>query len=175
MSTPATIPPELRAGDTWQWTRSFSAYPADDGWTLITIFRRGNDREDRQAAGVADGADFLTTVDASDTQNYPPGRYLVLERATKAGEVRTAGQWEIKVLPDLADLTIDVRSHDERCLEALLAVKENRATTDQISMTIDDTAISRMSWDELEGAYLRYKRRVDRARGIDVDQLHVRM
>ena len=170
---PESPPTRLRAGDTWQWTRSFAEYPADL-WTLTTYFRIGSNIQ-KDAVATADGVAFAVTVDADDSRDYPPGRYRYVERVSSGTVAYTVGEGEVEVLPDRSHVAVDDRSWEQRCLEAIQAVMENRASTDQLSLTVDNTALSRMSWQELEDAYMRFKRRCDRQRGLDVERIVVRL
>lgn len=174
VETPAILPTRLRAGDTWQWRRTIDGYPAST-WTLKTYFRSDADLEPRVVTAVASGDDYAITVAAADSAVYPPGRYRFVERVDALGIVKTITAGDVTILADFANLANDDRTWAQRCLAAIKAVMENRANTDQASMTIDDTALSRMGWQELNDQYLRFKRIVDRERGIDVDKVRVRL
>ena len=56
--------------------------------------------------------------------------------------------------------TGDPRSHDRIVFDALEATLENRASIDQMSMSIAGRSLSRMSPDELNSWYSKYKHKV---------------
>lgn len=136
---PTVEPNSVRAGDTWTWSRSLSDYPAPT-WTLAYALLNAGAKISITAA--ADGTDHLVTVAASSTAGYVPGTYSAVARATSGAESWTVWTGIIEVLPNLAALTsYDGRTHARKVLEAIEAVLEGRASTDQQSVTIGDRAI----------------------------------
>ena len=151
------IPLSLTAGDRWTWTDSLSDYPATL-WTLTYYFRGPTSLA--AAVGVASGTDHVVTVAAATTAALKPGVYDWQARANlilTVTTIATVAIGRLTVAPNLAAAAVDYRSFNVRVTEALQATIENRATTDQLSMSIAGRSLSRMSWDELLGAYDRFK------------------
>lgn len=140
-------PTSIRAGDTWSWTRSESAYAADT-WTLTYHLR--NTKAAINITATADGLQFSVSVPASTTSAYKPGRYDWIARVTDGTTTVTVGTGAIDVLPNLgASGAFDGRTHARRVLDAIEAVIERRATHDQMSYAIGNRSLSRMSVAEL--------------------------
>lgn len=73
--TPPTVEPtELTVGNTWEWTRDFSDYPASD-WTLVYYLTPTNGSVITITA-TADGDTHEVSVPASTTSGYAAGSYL---------------------------------------------------------------------------------------------------
>ena len=109
---PSTEPTAFVAGDTIQWTKSLSDFPANDGWSLSYALRL------EQGAGVlnliasASGSDFLTTISGASSSVMTPGLWRWASYATKAGERTSVGHGSVTVQPNLAtiDFSTDLRS-----------------------------------------------------------------
>jgi hypothetical protein len=152
------IPLTLTAGDRWTWTDSLSDYPATL-WTLTYYFRGPKPLD--AAAGVASGTDHVVTIAAADTNGLKPGVYDWQARVALIATpttIQTVEVGRLTVLPNLANAAVDNRSFNVRVTEALQATIEGRATTDQLAMSIAGRSLSRMSWDELLGAYREFSR-----------------
>lgn len=152
------IPLKLTAGDIWTWTDSLSDYPATL-WTLTYYFRGPTSLA--AAVGVASGTDHVVTVTAAITASLAQGLYDWQARANlilTATTIETVASGRLTVAANLANAAVDHRSFNVRVTEALKAVIENRATTDQLSMSIAGRSLSRMGWDELLSAYDRFSR-----------------
>jgi len=156
--TPRNEPATLRAGDTIAWTRAVPDYTADS-WTL-KYQARG------QAGGftitaAADGAEYLVTVPAATSAAYPPGRYRWVAWVEAGSNKHTVATGEWDVLPDLRTADVgspfDGRSQARRTLDAIEAVIENRATTDQMAYSIAGRSLQRMSVADLLLLRDRYK------------------
>ena len=151
------IPLSLTAGDRWAWTDSLADRPATL-WTLTYYFRGPT----TLAAAVAtpSGADHAVVVAAATTVALKPGVYDWQARAALIATpttIVTVDVGRVTVAANLANTAVDNRSFNVRVTEALQATIENRATTDQLSMSIAGRSLSRMSWDELLKAYDRFK------------------
>lgn len=150
------IPQTLTAGDLWTWDESLSDYPATL-WTLTFYFRGP---QNFSSVAAADGSDHVVTIAAATNADYKPGVYDWQARAHLTATpttVETAGTGRLTVEPNLANAAIDHRSFNVRVTEALQAVIEGRATTDQLSMSIAGRSLQRMSWEEILKAYDRFR------------------
>lgn len=175
VSIPSNEPLELNAGDTWQWTRDFSDYPSSL-WALTYYFRHPDVEEVKSFTGTADGADgFAITVAATATVAYVPGRWSWTARVSYLTTVTTVDRGLVQIHADYADDRNDHRSYNERCLDAIEAVIENRANTDQASWSIEGRSVSRMSIDELWSMRRRFKDAVAREKGMRVGRSVIRM
>lgn len=124
---PAYEPAELRAGDTWTWTRSLAAYPAGT-WTLKYRFKSAAGGFEIVAA--ASGTDHLVSVAAATTAPYVAGDYTWIAWVESGAEKFTVAQGSATVLPDyragLADVALDDRSHAQKMLDKIDAWLETR-------------------------------------------------
>lgn len=141
IAIPQSEPQTLRAGDTWQWSRSLSDFPAGT-WTLAYTLINAAAKITITAA--ADGTDHLVTVAAATTAGYAAGRYSAIGRVSSAGIVYEVFAGQIEIKPNLAAATtLDDRTHARVSLEAIEAVLQNRATKDQKSYQIAGRALER--------------------------------
>jgi hypothetical protein len=152
----ATVEPrEVVAGDTWEWEKSFSDYPATT-WTL-TYYLRSRESE-ASITAAADGTDHLVTVAKATTAAYKAGLYEITGFVSDATERFQVYRGLLNVLPDPANQGAgqDPRSHAQKTLDAIQAVIENRATKDQQAYTIGGRSLQRMEIKDLvyfEGIY----------------------
>lgn len=160
MSIPTVEPTEIIAGDRSQWTISDGdRLPAS--WTLTySLLKKDCDRIEITASDNGDGT-HLVTVLAATTADWEPGDYHWQRHFTNGAVRETTGSGWVTVKPDYATATIDPRSSVKKTLDALEAVRENKANNDQLSMSIQGRSISRMSWDELNQAHSHFKRLYD--------------
>ena len=127
---PTTEPTELRAGDTWKWTRSLSDYPASI-WTLTYVLVQAAVQKSITAS--ASGDDFSVSVAKATTAAYAEGLWSWVAQVANGTERYTVDSGSINVLPDLATKSTgyDARTHARIVLDAIEAVIENRASKDQ--------------------------------------------
>lgn len=132
-------PLAARAGDTWQWTRTLSDYPAPSWVLSYTLF---------SAAAVvtitaaASGADHAVHVAPAVTALYTAGRYDWIASVTDGTDRYQVGSGSLRILPNLASATaFDGRTHARRMLDAIEATLEGRGTggdLDVIRTTLGD-------------------------------------
>lgn len=133
-SIPTTEPTELRAGDTWRWTRSLANYPASSGWTLK--YRYKNATGGFEIVASASGADFSVSIAAATTAAYTAGTYAWTawveggssEKYTVDGGVCTV---KADYRAAAASTPLDDRTHARKVLDAIESVIEGRASKDQ--------------------------------------------
>lgn len=177
MAIPTTEPITATAGDTITWEKSFSNYPASDGWMLSYAFVN----EDGQflvdgSKVVADDDDFVVTIPSTDSKDYSPGDYQWQAYVTKSGERFQVGSGTSTVKPDFATQTTgyDARSIVKKTLDALEATLLKKASKDQMSMTVPNgRSIDRLSptellswYDKLKAQYAAEVQAEKSARGI---------
>jgi len=139
---PTTEPLSPRAGDTWQWTRSLSDFPAP-GWVLT--YHAWNSSAAITITASADGTDHSVSVPSATTGAYTAGRYEWVARVTDGASDYTIGSGIWQVLPAVG-AAMDTRSHARKMLEALDALIEGRATDgdiDVVRQSINDRTVER--------------------------------
>lgn len=141
MSTPEQVPAELIAGDTWEWTRDLSDYPAGT-WSATWWFEKAD--KNFSVAGTASGATHAAAVTAATSGGYGVGRYRWRLSVTDGSARHTVEEGWLEVLPNpAADGNYDHRTHARRVLDAIEAVIEGRASQDQSSVSIGGRSLAR--------------------------------
>lgn len=127
---PTTEPTELRAGDTWKWTRTIADYPASS-WTLSYVLVQAGVQKTITASSSGDN--YSVTVAKATTANYAEGLWTWSAAVDNGTERYTIDSGTLQVLPNLVAQSTgyDGRSHARIVLEAIEAVIEGRAGKDQ--------------------------------------------
>lgn len=146
MSIPQQIsePSAIYAGDTINWLLSLADYPATGGWTLHYNAVSAAGRF--ELIGSASGANHLISANSASTGTFPPGDYSLTKYVSHADGSRvTLAELSLTVKANLAAKTVafDTRGHAKKVLDAIEAVLEGRATTDQEEITINGKSIKR--------------------------------
>jgi hypothetical protein len=158
---PTNEPKELRAGLTWQWTRTdLSDYPAST-WTLKYWFKRQGGTDKFSITATADGDAFDVTVAAATTASYVADDYTWVAIVTAGSEAFEVDKGTAKILPRYdQDAALDDRTHAKKVLEAIEAVIEGRATKDQEEYTIGSRSLKRTPLKDLTMLRDKYKAEV---------------
>lgn len=160
MSTASTPPAELTAGDTAQFAWTGGDYAASDGWDMS--WRVVGAGVGVNLTAAPSGSDFSVSVAANAFAGLTiPERGIpcqLIGWATKAGARVTVYRGAVQLLPDPAALSVDLRGHGARMLEAVEALLENRATSDQMSYRIGDRELSRIPVPDLISLRDYYRR-----------------
>jgi hypothetical protein len=145
------IPEKITAGDSIAWKKTLADYPANDGWVLSYALTKTGEQITFNAS--ADGADHLVELDTTDTTAWAAGQYSFQAYATKAAttERKTVDQGIIEIIANLAAEAggLDARPHCFIMRDALQALSEGKATTDQLSLSINNRSISMLSPSEV--------------------------
>lgn len=160
ITIPTTEPGTLVAGDTWHWRRSFVDYRPADGWVLSYGFT-APDALYRAvtAADNGDGSHLVTLLPAVTTE-WKATEYMWRAFVTKAPDRFSVGQGTVLVLEDLAvEQSHDHRSFAERMVEALQAAILGQADQTQLSYTVGEVSVARMSHDQLNDALSYWQKR----------------
>ncbi len=139
-----TEPAAIYAGDTISWLIPLAGYPASSGWTLK--YNAVGAAGQFNLVSSASGIDHAVSIAKATTANYKPGLYTLTKYVENvAGERVTLSEIPLIVKPDLAGKTaaLDTRSHAKKVLDAIEAVLENRATTDQQELTLNGKTLKR--------------------------------
>lgn len=139
------VPEELTIGDTWEWTDELSEYPAPT-WTLN--FHLVNSGGVIQITASASGEDHASSVLPATTSGYTAGRYRWAAQVTDGTDTFTIEKGWVEILPD-PTIAQDARSQARRTLDAIEAVLEGRATRDDLNVSVNGRAISRIPIPEL--------------------------
>ena len=125
---PTNEPAELRAGDTWKWTRTLADYPAS-AWTLKYRFK--SPTAGFEITASASGDDYSITVTAATTAAYAAGTYTWIawvEGGTS--EKYTVDTGVVTIDADYRSGTatagLDDRSHARKTLAAIESWIESR-------------------------------------------------
>ena len=141
-------PVQFTAGDTVKWTKLLPDYPASAGWTLTYYAIQKNHKFSAVATASGDGYSF--NIPAATSANFVVGHYFWELQVTKAGERFTVERGTLDVLTDIAaQNNYDGRSHARKTLEAIEAVIEGRASTDQEEYTIGNRSLKRTAIADL--------------------------
>ena len=151
------IPATLRAGDTITWDETVSDYPATSGYTLaFVLYAYGKNPITITAS--SSGADYTVSIVPATSRAYVPGVYTWQAYVYKASgtpetitEKYSIAKGQVTILPDLtqASIGVDHRSHVKKVLDAIEALMEGRATSVEMSYSIGNRALSKMSPEEL--------------------------
>lgn len=141
-------PVTFTAGDTVKFSKSLPDYPASAGWSLTYYAIQHNHKFNVTA--VANGDNFDVTISAATTAAYVYGDYYWEAYVSKAAERFKVGSGTFTVLRNLAvENNFDARSHARKTLDAIEAVIEGRASTDQEEYTIGNRSLKRTAISDL--------------------------
>jgi hypothetical protein len=165
--TPTCEPRSFVAGATVSWSKSFSDYPASEGWVLSYAFRGP---EDLDVEATADGDDYLVLIPATDS-DVDPGTYAWQAKVEKDDEVFYVGEGQTLIKQSLADVSTayDGRSDAEIIYDQLVALFKTKSLMVQAEYSIAGRAMKFESYTELllairaAAATVNEERRVKRA------------
>ncbi|MNK29138.1 hypothetical protein D3C87_475260 [compost metagenome] len=123
-----------------------AGYPAPD-WALSMLLRGPSTIN---VSATAEDTQHRLRVEAATTKDWTPGAYRWALRATRGADVVTIGAGAISVSPDIESMPDgDVRSYARRCLDAIEAVIEKRASIDQKRYVINNRELERTAISDL--------------------------
>ena len=159
IETPLNEPKELRAGDTWAWRREdLTDFPAPT-WTLTYQLKREGLGGNASIVASASGANHAVSVAKAVTAAYASGTWQWQAYADDGTSRYMVDSGTITVLPDFAVAgNLDNRSHVKKTLDAIEAVIEGRATSDQQQYSIQGRSLTRIPIEELLVFRDKYKR-----------------
>lgn len=141
------IPPLITAGTTVKFHRSFSDYPASEGWSYS--FYLAGPQVLNAGGSVVDGV-FEIIISSTNTATLSAGTYRYTEIVTKAGEKYEAGRGTLEVQIDLAAATPgSAQTHAEKTLSVIEAALSGRLTSDLQSYQIAGRAVNKIPVKEL--------------------------
>lgn len=141
------IPEQIVAGTTFDVSLTMTAFPAP-AWSMSLILRGPSAIS---VLASATGSQHRLAAEAGITSEWMPGFYAWALRATRGTEIAQVDAGTVRVVADISTLAAghDGRSHAARVLDAIEAVIENRATTDQQKYTINNRELWRTPIPEL--------------------------
>lgn len=149
------VPSTMRAGDTIEWDESVSDYPAGNGYTLAFSLR-SQGKAPITITANSNGNDYAISVAPANTTAWTPGNYyyqayVFMSSNGVVTEKHTLQAGQVEILANLtaADSQLDPRSHAKKCLDAIEAVLEGRATRSELSYSIAGRSISLMTPSEI--------------------------
>ena len=173
-------PTELRAGDSWNWTRQWSDYPSGE-YSLSYILNSPLNRFVFPSGGITpdqDGVSFDIQLSPAQTAACVADTYefvAVLSQAADSGDGEIAQQvtlvlQSVKVLPNLATATapVDTRSYVKKTLDIIQAAIAGDDRPDVLEYMIQGRSIRKNSRSELLQMEALFRYRYDaerRARG----------
>ncbi len=154
------MPDEIRLGDTLEVLFCFGDFKASDGW-VVTVYWKGS-TTDYSKLTTADGDNHLLTLSSTETNtNLKVEDMSWQAKAALGGEVFTADYGTQMGLVNFTEAgASDQRSQNQKTLDAITAVIENRASTDQQEYTIKDRQLKRMDIEDLLNFQAIYENRV---------------
>lgn len=164
-------PLKFRAGDTVEWKRSFSDYPAPT-WILTYVLVKA-DKQIKITAS-ADGSDHLVSVAKAASAAYPAGKYHWHGYVDDGTERVSIGTGSIEILAnfDALETGHDARTLAEKMVDAFedhFQSKIARDDLDRISSSLANRSITKMSLAELRVEYHQWKE--ERRREIDSERI----
>lgn len=165
-SIPSVEPTTAPAGDTWQWTQTYSDYPPSGGWTLTYTVAAGEARKSVDATADDANTGYEVTFAAGDTAALTPGTHKLVGRVRHAdGRAFTVYNATLYVTPNYADSEAgDYRSQDERELEVLDAKIAERLAADLSSYSVAGRQVAREELAVLQAQRGALRARIIKAR-----------
>jgi hypothetical protein len=155
VSTFPTYPPTaFEAGTTVAFTQGASftgvgeVSPAG-GWSLVWHLRKIDGGAEADVPATDDGERWTVTLSAATAATLSPGPYRWALRATQGPVLQTLSSGTITITPDLALGGEDVRTWEERTLEAVEAALSGTMEGGLKMYTIAGRQVSTMTPDEL--------------------------
>jgi hypothetical protein len=148
-----SIPDQLRAGDTLEWTEAgVNSVTSNDGWALNVYFRKGTAGVTAVGAARDDGGWDLTLT-AATTATMAAGEWQWQARVTKASAATTLSEGRIQILPSMAytgtPSSFDGRSEAEVELAEVRAAIRALITKGAAQYTIGSRSFSALDLGKL--------------------------
>ena len=132
------MPASLIAGDSLRLAIPAGDYPASAGWAVSLVLQALAGGAPVVAQGTEDSDGWLLVVTSAASAVLAAGDYRFQIAATKDGERATIEVGQIAIRPDPARAATDQRSAARRALDAIDAVLENRASSEDMKFTFAD-------------------------------------
>lgn len=147
---PPTFEPDcLVVGDTWQWEKTLTDFSAADFVLTYYFVELAANPKKFNIIATDNGGVHSIDEDEAATLLIEPGNYTYIGRVVGSGDSFTVITGQVEILPNLALDFTDPRQHDQIVFDALEAVLENRATSDEQQLKIADREIRLMPIDDI--------------------------
>lgn len=174
MAIPTVEPLILAVGDSWEWEKSLSDYPADDGWSLSYYLINSTNKI--TVSTSASGAKHVVDVPAATTAGYTAGDYKWYSYITKGADRYKVDEGEIEITPDVATVaTLDTRTKAQEYLALIDSLLAGHTSASYTISTPDGSSrtLNRHDRQQLEDARTKWQavrnmeiRRERSARGL---------
>ena len=163
MSIPTVEPSSIVQGETLTFTKSLSDYLPADSWVLSYALVNASGQITFTASDNGDGTHLVDEAPAT-TAAYTVGTYKYQAKVTGGTDVFLVGEGSIEVETSFAAASsgYDDRSHVKKVLDALEATILGKASSDQLSYSIGNRSLSKMSPAELLDWRSRYEQEYQR-------------
>lgn len=132
------MPAQLIAGDSLRLSVPSGDHPGSAGWAVSLVLQALAGGAPVTVTATQDGDDWKIAVSSVTTATLAPGPYRYLIAATQSGDRSTIEAGQIEILPDPAKAAQDQRSAARRALDAIDAVLEGRASSEDMKFTFAD-------------------------------------
>lgn len=151
LTTLTALPSAIFAGDTLLFSVKLADYLPSAGWTLKYHLKNKDSDPVELTSTAGSTDDHLFNVAADTTGTWPEGDYWGVAVVNDGTSYRTVGEVKVTVQQDLSQVgpDYDPRSHARKCLDAIEAVMEGRASKDIINTTIAGQSVGRMTPEQL--------------------------
>jgi hypothetical protein len=156
--TNSCVPYQIIAGDTLEWTASYSDYPAS-AWTLTYYFRGLLGSFDITAAQVGATDSYIISEAIATTVNFVAGDYE-WEAYVGDGSERfrvDCGKSVVTASLSTQSAGYDPRSDNEKILDSITAVLQGKASQDVLSYSINGRSLTKMGFEDLVKTQNHYK------------------
>lgn len=158
------FPQKLSSGDTFSFQFQHPLY--GEGWTANMV--AVGPTKINITSSFSENTFSLAATPAV-TKSWLAGDYKMSIYMAQENERHTVLSRPLTILPNLETLTGDPRSHIQKVLDAINAVLEERATTDQENMSLNGRTLVRTPIGDLlklKQFYMRELDREKRAQGL---------
>lgn len=164
---PDIEPSAATIGDTISWTKALPDYPASAGWVLSYAFLGSAGKF--AATASASGDLHAVTIAAATSALLTAGTYSWQSYASLGSERYQVGAGTITIKANFAAITsaTDTRAHAQKVLDAIEAVLEGTATSDQRRVKLGDKELERHSVGDLLKLRDYYKTEVIKDRAAE--------
>jgi hypothetical protein len=151
ITTLTALPSEIYAGDTLLFSVALANYKPSDGWTLEYSFRKKDGSVIDITSAAGDSDDHLFDVDSDTTGVWVDGDYSGVARVNDGTLYRTIAEARLTIKKEFKQqgADYDSRTPNKRCLDAIIAVMERRATSDVLNTVIAGQSVGRLSPEQL--------------------------
>lgn len=157
------MPAQMIAGDSLLLAIPVGNYPSSAGFAVSLVLQALAGGAPVTVNATDGVAEWDIAVSSAVSVNLAPGAYRYLLAATISGNRSTIDSGEIEVLPDPARAAQDQRSQARRALDAIDAVLEGRASSEDMKFTFaDGRALEKIPHADLLALRQHFARKVAR-------------